>query len=64
MPIQSSALAILSQMALSLRQLFIRCKECGISTLGKEYAILLKTKTKTKTRIKTMRQRREKAVAR
>ena len=30
--------------------------ECGISTLGKEYAILLKTKTKT--RIKTMRQKR------
>lgn len=35
--------------------------ECGISTLGKEYAILLKTKTKTETRIKT--QKREKAVA-
>ena len=36
--------------------------ECGMSTLGKEYAILLKTKTET--RIKTMRQKREKAVAR
>lgn len=36
--------------------------ECGMSTLGKEYTILLKTKTKTKTetetRIKTMRQKR------
>ena len=32
--------------------------ECGMSTLGKEYAILLKTKTKTETRIKTMRQNR------
>ena len=29
-----------------------------MSTLGKEYAILLKTKTKTETRIKTMRQKR------
>ena len=29
--------------------------ECGMSTLGKEYAILLKTKTKTETRIKTMK---------
>ena len=33
--------------------------ECGVSTLGKEYAILLKTKTETKTdkekRIKTMK---------
>ena len=58
MPIQSSALAILSQTGLSLRQLFIHCKECGMSTLGKEYAILLKTKTKTETRIKTMRQNR------
>ena len=36
--------------------------ECGVSTLGKEYAILLKTKTKTETRIKTMKQKREKAV--
>ena len=36
--------------------------ECGMSTLGKEYAILLKTKTKTETRIKTMRQKRENAV--
>ena len=36
--------------------------ECGMSTLGKEYVILLKTKTKTETRIKTMRQKREKAV--
>lgn len=35
--------------------------ECGISTLGKEYAILLKTETET--RIKTMKQKREKAVA-
>ena len=34
--------------------------ECGMSTLGKEYAILLKTKTKTKT--KTMKQKREKEV--
>ena len=34
--------------------------ECGMSTLGKEYAILLKTKTET--RIKTMKQKREKAV--
>ena len=42
-------------MALSLRQLFIHCKECCMSTLGKEYAILLKTKTKTETRIKTMK---------
>ena len=36
--------------------------ECGISTLGKEYAVLLKTKTKTKTetetRTKTMIQKR------
>ena len=38
--------------------------ECGMSTLGKEYAILLKTKTKTETRIKTMKQKREKAVVR
>ena len=29
--------------------------ERGVSTLGKEYAILLKTKTKTETRIKTMK---------
>lgn len=29
--------------------------ECGMSTLGKEYAILLKTKTKTEIRIKTMK---------
>ena len=36
--------------------------ECGISTLGKEYAILLKTKTKTKTETKTMKQKREKEV--
>ena len=36
--------------------------ECGVSTLGKEYAILLKTKTKTETKIKTMKQKREKAV--
>ena len=36
--------------------------ECGMSTLGKEYAILLKTKTETETRIKTMKQKREKAV--
>ena len=32
--------------------------ECGISTLGKEYAILLKTKTETETRIKTMIQKK------
>ena len=31
-----------------------------MSTLGKEYAILLKTKIKTETRIKTMKQKREK----
>ena len=36
--------------------------ECGMSTLGKEYAILLKTKTKTKTETKTMKQKREKEV--